>query len=106
WVGLKQVPLVYDRAARVNGRSHYAMRQMINFALDGITGFSVVPLRMSLWLSFGCGALALFLLLYVGLSWLFLCAMRGWTSLTSMMLFFFGLQFFCIGMIGEYVGRI
>lgn len=106
WVGLKQVPLTYDRAARANGRSHYDLRQMVNFALDGITGFSVVPLRMSLWMSLGCGALALFLLFYVGLSWLFFGTIRGWTSLACMMLFFFGLQFFCIGMIGEYVGRI
>jgi polyisoprenyl-phosphate glycosyltransferase len=106
WVGLKQVPITYDRAARANGRTSYGLRHMINFALDGVTGFSVAPLRMSLWLSIGCGALALFLLFYVGLSWLFFGTIRGWTSLACMMLFFFGLQFFFIGMIGEYVGRI
>jgi dolichol-phosphate mannosyltransferase len=50
--------------------------------------------------------LALLLLGYVALSWLFFGTIRGWTSLACMMLFFFGLQFFCIGMIGEYVGRI
>jgi len=106
WVGLRQVPIEYDRAARANGRTSYSFKHMINFALDGVTGFSIVPLRMSLWLSFGCGTLALLLLIYVGLSWLFFGTIRGWTSLASMMLFFFGLQFFCIGMIGEYVGRI
>ncbi|MGE3624265.1 MAG: glycosyltransferase family 2 protein [Bdellovibrionales bacterium] len=106
WLGLRQVPLLYDRAPRARGDSHYPLRDMLRFALDGITGFSTVPLRLSLWLSVGCGALALLLLLYVGMSWLFFGTMRGWTSLASMMLFFFGLQFFCIGMIGEYVGRI
>ena len=55
WVGLKQVPFIYDRAARVNGRSNYPLSRMLHFALDGVTGFSVVPLRLSLWLSIGCG---------------------------------------------------
>jgi polyisoprenyl-phosphate glycosyltransferase len=106
WVGLKQVPLLYDRAPRAKGESHYPLGHMVRFALDGITGFSTVPLRMSLWISVGCGLVALLLLLYVGSSWLFFGTIRGWTSLACMMLFFFGLQFFCIGMIGEYVGRI
>jgi len=106
WVGLKQVPLIYDRAVRVNGRSNYPLSRMLHFALDGLTSFSVMPLRLSLWLSLGCGTLALLMLFYVGMSWLFLGTIRGWTSLACIMLFFFGLQFFCIGMIGEYVGRI
>jgi dolichol-phosphate mannosyltransferase len=106
WVGLKQVPLAYDRAPRAKGESHYPLSHMLRFALDGITGFSTVPLRLSLWISLGCGAFALLLLLYVAFSWLFLGTIRGWTSLACMLLFFTGLQFFCIGMIGEYVGRI
>ncbi len=106
WVGLKQVPLLYDRAPRASGQSHYPLSHMLRFALDGVTSFSVAPLRLSLWLSLGCGGLAFLLLIYVGLSWLFFGTIRGWTSLACMMLFFFGLQFFCIGMIGEYVSRI
>jgi dolichol-phosphate mannosyltransferase len=106
WVGLKQVPLLYDRAPRTRGKSHYPLRHMLRFAMDGITGFSIAPLRLSLWLSFGCVGFALLLLVYVLLSWLFFGTTRGWTSLTSIVLMFFGLQFFCIGMIGEYVGRI
>ncbi|HUY68038.1 MAG TPA: glycosyltransferase family 2 protein, partial [Alphaproteobacteria bacterium] len=106
WLGLKQVPLLYDRAPRATGRSHYPFMRMLHFAMDGITGFSVAPLRLSLWLSFGCVGLALALLAYVLVSWLFLGTVRGWTSLTCIVLLFFGLQFFCIGMIGEYVGRI
>jgi dolichol-phosphate mannosyltransferase len=106
WVGLKQVPLLYDRAPRAAGHTHYSLSRMLHFALDGVTGFSAAPLRLALWLSLGCGALAFLLLVYVGLSWLFFGTIRGWTSLACMMLFFSGLQFFCIGMIGEYVGRI
>jgi dolichol-phosphate mannosyltransferase len=106
WVGLRQVPLVYDRAPRARGKSHYPLTHMLRFAMDGITGFSIAPLRLALWLSFGCVGLALILLAYVLLSWLFFGTARGWTSLTSIMLMFFGLQFFCIGVIGEYVGRI
>jgi dolichol-phosphate mannosyltransferase len=106
WVGLNQAPLLYDRAPRAEGESHYPLGHMVRFALDGITGFSTVPLRLSLWISMACGFAALLLLLYVGASWMFFGTIRGWTSLACMMLFFFGLQFFCIGMIGEYVGRI
>lgn len=106
WIGLKQVPVPYDRTPRAGGETHYPLHRMLHFAMDGITSFSVAPLRFSLWISLGCGALAALLLVYVALSWLFFGTARGWTSLASMMLVFFGLQFFCIGMIGEYVGRI
>ena len=106
WIGLKQVALPYDRQARPTGVSKYPLRRMLHFAMDAVTSFSIFPLRLSLWLGFACGSLALLLLLYVLGSWLLDDTVTGWTSLACIMLFFFGLQFFCIGMIGEYVGRI
>jgi dolichol-phosphate mannosyltransferase len=106
WIGLRQVPLPYDRQPRPAGTSKYPLRRMLHFAMDAITGFSVFPLRLSLWLGLGCGFLALALLLYVLIVWLFGATVWGWTSLAAIFLFFSGLQFFCIGLIGEYVGRI
>ncbi len=106
WIGLKQVALPYDRKPRPAGVSKYPLRRMLHFAMDAITSFSVFPLRLSLWLSFGCSLLAAALLLYVLVVWLFGATVWGWASLATILLFFFALQFFCIGMIGEYVGRI
>lgn len=106
WIGLKQVAIPYDRQPRQAGETHYPLRRMLHFAMDAITSFSVAPLRLSLWLSLFCGVLALLMLGYVANSWITGDIVPGWTSLACIMLFFFGLQFFCIGMIGEYVGRI
>jgi len=106
WVGLKQVALPYDRQPRPAGVTHYSLRRMSNLAMDAITSFSVAPLRLSLWLSLLSGVLAMLLLAYVLTSWLRDDVVPGWSSLACITLFFFGLQFFCIGMIGEYVGRI
>ena len=106
WLGLNQVALPYDRAPRPAGSSKYPLRRMLHFAMDAITSFSILPLRLSLWLGMISGAIALLLLGYVLLAWLGGDVVAGWTSLAAIMLFFFGLQFICIGMIGEYVGRI
>lgn len=106
WIGLKQVALPYDRQARPTGATHYSLHRMANLAMDAITSFSAAPLRLSLWLSLLSGILAILLLFYVVASWLQSNVMPGWSSLACIMLFFFSLQFFCIGMIGEYVGRI
>ncbi|MDD3288509.1 MAG: glycosyltransferase family 2 protein [Alphaproteobacteria bacterium] len=106
WMGLNQEPLLYERQQRFAGKSGYSLKWMLRFAMDAFTGFSVFPLRLSLWLGFVCGLLALGLLGYVLFAWISGDAVPGWTSLSCIMLFFFGLQFFCIGIIGEYVGRI
>lgn len=106
WIGFKQTPILYTRQARSAGTTKYPLQKMLSLAMDAISGFSIFPLRLSLWLSLLCGGLALLLLFYVLISWIMNETVTGWTSLSCIMLFFFGLQFFCIGMIGEYVGRI
>jgi dolichol-phosphate mannosyltransferase len=106
WIGLKQVPILYARHERAAGKTKYPLAQMAAFAMDAITSFSAAPLRLSLFLSLATGGLSLVLMLYAVGAWLLGDTVQGWTSLTCIMLLFFGLQFLCIGLIGEYVGRL
>ena len=106
WLGLTQVPIAYDRQARSAGETHYPLRRMMNLAMDAIASFSAAPLRLSLWFSALCGGFAFLMMLYAFGIWLAGDTVAGWASLACIMFFFFGLQFLCIGLIGEYVGRI
>lgn len=106
WVGFTQVPLDYVREARFAGETKYPLKKMVKFAFDAIAGFSSAPLRLAtlfaglaMLLSFGVG-------LYVLLSWLFFDTVRGWASLLAIVALFSAVQLFCLGMLGEYVGRI
>lgn len=106
WVGFTQVPLDYVREARFAGETKYPLKKMVKFAFDAIAGFSSAPLRLAtlfaglaMLLSFGVG-------LYVLISWLFFDTVRGWASLLAIVALFSAVQLFCLGMLGEYVGRI
>jgi polyisoprenyl-phosphate glycosyltransferase len=107
WLGFKQVELSYDRPARFAGETKFPMRKMLRFALDGITSFSVVPLRFSTYLgvltstaSFGVIAWAL-LEKYV-----LHTTVPGWTAIVVIIAIFASVQLLMIGILGEYVGRI
>jgi dolichol-phosphate mannosyltransferase len=107
WVGFRQTAVYYDREARFAGETKYPLRKMIRFAIDGITSFSVLPLRMATWLGLIAGSLAV----VVGI-WLFfvkflhLGAVPGWTGIMVAVTFGFSAQFVMTGILGEYVGRI
>jgi glycosyltransferase involved in cell wall biosynthesis len=107
WLGFKQTRVLYDRPARFAGTTKYPLSKMIRFALDGITSFSVVPLRFSTYL----GAIMSFASLGV-ITWavvakyVFERAVTGWTAIMVVMALFAGVQFMMIGILGEYVGRI
>ena len=107
WIGFRQYGLKYDRAARFAGTTKYPLRKMLNLAMDGITSFSTVPLRVLSWVGFASAALALvgiFYSLFVRIfthSWV-----SGWATLFITMLMIGGLQMISIGVVGEYVGRI
>lgn len=106
WIGGRQVALPYERDARFAGTTKYPLRKMVNFALDAITSFSTVPLRISTWLglvSAGCAAL---LLLYTLIRWLAGETIVGWSSIMAAITAFSAIQLICIGIIGEYVGRL
>lgn len=107
WVGFKQVAVPYHRAARVAGRSKFGFWKLWNFALEGITSFSTVPLRIATYLglvtavvAFGYGSVIIAKTLLYGE------AVRGYPSLMTVMLFLGGVQLVALGVIGEYLGRI
>jgi len=106
YVGFRQVPLLYDRDQRYAGVTKYPLRKMLGFAVDAITGFSIVPLRLATWLGLATGALSLALILYTLLSWLSGHVVTGWSSLMAAMLLLGSVQLLILGILGEYVGRI
>lgn len=106
WIGFTQVPLQYDRAPRHAGVTHYNFAAMLRFAGDAITGFSIKPLRLAL-LAAGCGlGLACLIAVYALHAFFVSGVVPGWTSLVFVFLIFSALQLFCLGVMGEYVGRI
>jgi glycosyltransferase involved in cell wall biosynthesis len=106
WIGYNQVALPYERAPRNSGQTSYPFGKMVRLALDAITGFSIAPLRFSTYAA-GCFmGLALILAIYVVYSVVFLGAVRGWASLFLGFLIFSSVQLFCLGLVGEYIGRI
>jgi dolichol-phosphate mannosyltransferase len=106
WLGFHQAPCPYVREPRFAGTTKYPLRKMLNFASDAITSFSTVPLRFSMVLSSAFMVIALILSIYVMVSWLFFDTVRGWSSLTLIVIVFSSVQLLCIGILGEYIGRI
>jgi dolichol-phosphate mannosyltransferase len=106
WIGYNQVPLLYDRAPRASGKTGYALGKMIHLAFDAFTGFSIAPLRFSTYLACLFLLFAMLLSVYVLYSALFLGVVKGWSSLFLAFLLFSSVQLFCIGLMGEYIGRI
>jgi glycosyltransferase involved in cell wall biosynthesis len=106
WIGFRQVPLVYDRDPRFAGETHYPLLKMLRFAVDAVTGFSVVPLRIASFLGAALGAGSLLLLFYTLGSWVTGHALSGWTSLATILLIIGSAQLMTLGMLGEYIGRL
>jgi polyisoprenyl-phosphate glycosyltransferase len=106
WIGFRQVPLPYRRDKRFAGETKYPVRKMLTFAVDAITGFSVTPLRVSLYAASVFILCAALLIIFVLFAWLYVGVVPGWTSTFLAMLIFSSVQLFCLGLIGEYLGRI
>jgi dolichol-phosphate mannosyltransferase len=106
WIGFRQVPLQYHRDRRFAGTTKYPLRKMLTFAVDAFTGFSIAPLRISLYIASIFVAFALLLIVFVLFSWLYLGTVPGWTSMFLGMLIFSSVQLFSLAVIGEYLGRI
>lgn len=106
-LGLRSCVVHYDRRPRLAGESKYPLAKMIEFALNGITSFSVRPLRvitvLGIAVSAGCAALGTWAL---GAKLLTDSAVPGWASTILPIYFLGGIQLFCIGVLGEYIGKI
>jgi len=106
WIGFRQEPLLYDRAARLAGETKYPFFKMFRFAVDAITSFSIVPLRIASGLGALLGVGALIVLFYAMMRWFEGRVVQGWTSLVIVDMIAASMQLFILGMIGEYLGRL
>jgi dolichol-phosphate mannosyltransferase len=107
WAGFRQVALPYHRHERFAGMTKYPLKKMLKFATDGIFSFSAAPLQMSIGLGLTAAGLALVGILYALLTRIFTNMwVEGWTALMIAVLFVGGVQLVCVGILGEYVGRI
>ena len=105
-VGFKSTTVSYSRAERLAGESHYPLKKMIALAVDGITSLSVKPLRLIT----GFGVLVAWIS-FIGVLWALITALcgravAGWASMTCIVCFVSGVQLICLGIIGEYIGKI
>ena len=105
-VGFKSTTVEYARAERIAGESHYPLKKMIALAVDGITSLSVKPLRLIT----GFGVFVA-LVSFIGCLWALITAIcgktvAGWASMTCIICFVSGVQLICLGIIGEYIGKI
>lgn len=107
WAGFRQASVDYERAARHAGNTKYPLRKMIRFAMDGITSFSLVPLKIAIWTGFVAIWIAVAGIIVAILDRLFEQGLtRGWASTFVAILFMGGIQLVSLGIIGEYLGRI
>ncbi|MBM6861356.1 glycosyltransferase, partial [Clostridium saudiense] len=105
-VGFNSEIVEYERNERFAGESKYPLKKMLSFAFEGITSFSVKPIRLVLIIGVimfisSLGALAYFLLL-----WMNGYTVQGWTTVVASIWMLGGIQLLCLGVIGEYVGKI
>ena len=107
WLGYPQATVAYESFARASGRSKYTLPQMIRFALDAIVSFSAVPLRIASLLGFFASLLGAAYLVYVLIvRFVTDTAVPGWTSVVVVVLILGGAQLVCLGIIGQYLGRM
>lgn len=105
-VGFKSTTVAYERHERIAGESHYPLTKMLSLAFDGITSLSVKPIRFIT----GFGVLVA-LISFIGVIWAVVQAIlghtvSGWASMTCIICFVSGVQLVCLGVIGEYIGKI
>ena len=105
-VGFKSEVVTYERHERLAGESHYPLSKMLALAFDGITSLSNKPIRLIT----GSG-IFVSLISFIGVIWAIVCAamgssVAGWASIVCIVCFMSGVQLVCLGVIGEYIGKI
>ena len=105
-VGFPSCVVYYDRPERLAGETKYPFRKMLEFAIDGLTSFSVVPLRICSMVGLLVSLLALLMLFWSIVVKIFGGAIPGWTSTVAPLYLLGGVQLLFLGIIGEYIGKI
>lgn len=105
-VGYQSGYVYYDRSERFAGESKYPLKKMLAFAVDGITSFSVKPLRLITALGVVIFLISLLMLLYTLITFIVGRTVTGWTSTVASIWLIGGIQLLSLGVIGEYIGKI
>jgi glycosyltransferase involved in cell wall biosynthesis len=106
WLGFRQTAVAYERPPRTEGTTSFNYWRLWNFALDGLTSFSTVPLRIWSYLGFVVALIAFFYAtILIGRTLIFGIDVPGYTSLMVTILFLGGVQLLSLGIMGEYLGR-
>ena len=105
-MGFQSDTVLYERSERFAGESKYPLKKMLAFAIDGITSFSVKPLRLITNAGIVVFLISLVMLLYTLISWIAGRTVTGWTSTLASIWMIGGIQLLSLGVIGEYIGKI
>ena len=105
-IGYKWTTVEYERAERFAGESKYPLKKMLSLAFDGISSFSVKPMRLILWLGVIVFGVSLVMLLWALISKLSGGTQSGWASLMGSLWLLGGIQLLSLGVVGEYIGKI
>lgn len=105
-IGYKSDVVLYERNERFAGESKYPLKKMLSFALEGITSFSVKPIRLILTVGIIMFISSLIVLLYFLILWIIGKTVQGWTTVVTSIWMLGGIQLLCLGVIGEYIGKI
>ena len=105
-IGFRTSVVTYERSERFAGESKYPLKKMLAFAIDGITSFSVKPIRLITTLGFVIFFVSCLCLLWLLITKLFGYTVEGWTTLMGSVWALGGIQLLCLGILGEYIGKI
>lgn len=105
-VGFKSTSVYYEREVRMAGESHYPLRKMIALAMNGITSLSVKPLKMITSLGIIVSVLSFLAAMWAVITQIRGYTVTGWASSVCIICFIGGIQLICLGVIGEYIGKI
>jgi polyisoprenyl-phosphate glycosyltransferase len=107
WVGYRQTSIKYERESRYSGSTSFNFWKLWNFAIEGITSFSFIPLQLTSFLGFSVAIATIIYAIYLVISTLINGnPVPGYPSLMVAILFFGSVQLISLGLIGEYIGRI
>jgi dolichol-phosphate mannosyltransferase len=106
WIGFPSGEVTYNRESRAAGRTKYPLSKMVRLAADSVTSFSAAPLRLATWLGVLSFFFCLLMLAYVVIAFVLGYTVQGWASVLACVLFLGAVQLICLGLLGEYLGRL
>lgn len=107
WIGYKKKEVLYDREARVAGKTKWNYKKLVDLAIDGITSFTTSPLRLSTYIAIPTFiVLAVYFIYVIAKSFAIHEAIQAYQAIILLILFFSGIQILLFGIVGEYLGRI